>query len=609
MTDAYILFEEARKQGPNPFKLKPIVSADEVWGDVVTDLPNLNQHVDRTIYQAISEVRKRYSDKIGIAIKGDRGTGKSHVIHRIWKTIEREGGAVFAYIPQFVDANRIDSHVRFYLSLSFNHKDVGGITQWQQLATAMVATLKGTEFEEKYQPYLEKCENPEELRKYILRTHSAAQRYELVDELVEAILENQSDLHPDFLKAVLFLLFKTAPIAQVGMAWIQGIEHPETRQRGLPEFSQQEQDAKSIWFIQQICKLASVALRPVVICFDQLDQPNVSADCGDSAAQIVASCIDKMYFQCSNVIILCCVMSDRWREIEQMGSGIPDRVGQWSESTKPPTAEQMIELVKLRLDWFYSEKHLNPDAYPFLYPFDENEIKGIASKGAGVRSLMKWCTEKFDSVEIGGSVAPSLNPEEKKRKEFSDAYNELLGRTSAPEQNDDQLAAIVACAMKMLPEEAIENLVIQKVESIKAKSHDLHLTISGSDSTQQKNVKIGVRICETQTAATFTAAMKKLLDYGKYGITRGCLVRSTPLPKSWKKAKELEQQLVNQQGGEVVVLKKDEINPLAAIHAMYEEAENYGFTKEEVSNLVKELKLAADNRLIREILSEGATIT
>ena len=170
MTDSYTLFEEARKQGPNPFRLKPIVSADEVWGDVVTDLPDLNQHVDKKIYQAISEVRQKYSDKIGIAVKGDRGTGKSHVILRIWKTIERDSGSVFAYIPPFTNPSRIDSHVRLYLAQSFNHKDARGITQWQRLAAAMITTLRKTEFEEQYQPYIEKCEQPEELRKYILQT-------------------------------------------------------------------------------------------------------------------------------------------------------------------------------------------------------------------------------------------------------------------------------------------------------------------------------------------------------------------------------------------------------------------------------------------------------
>jgi hypothetical protein len=599
MTDPYALFEEARKQGPNPFRLKPIVSADEVWGDVVTDLPDLNQHVDQKIYQAISEVRQKYSDKIGIAVKGDRGTGKSHVIHRIWKTIERDGGAVFAYIPPFTNPSRIDSHVRLYLAQSFNHKDAREITQWQRLAAAMITTLRGTEFEEQYQPYIEKCGQPEELRKYILQTQNKDTLFEFFDELAEAISENQSDLEFDFLKSVLFLLLKTPKIAQIGMAWIQGKEHPDTRKAGLPEFLAEEQEAKSIWFIQQICKLAGVASLPVLICFDQLDSARTSANCGDSPAETIASCIDKIYFQCSNVILLCCVISDTWREIEQMGSGIPDRVGQWSVTTKPPTAEQMLDLVNLRLVWFHTQKNLNIDVYPPLFPFEENEIRGIASKAAGVRSLMNWCVDKFESIVIEGKKSVAKT----KQEQFLDNYSELLNRVSIPQKDDDKLASTIACAMQMIPDGGTENVVITKVNYFDTPSHDLHFTISGYDSLQNKQVKIGVRVCETPTALTFNAVMRRLLNYKTHSISRGCLVRSTPVPKSWKVGQQLKEQLERDQDGEVVELKKDEIKSLIAIKTIYDEAANYGFSNEEVTNFVKELRLAADNPLICEILS------
>ena len=149
-TDIYALFEQARQKSANPFRLKSVITANEVWGDVITDLPELNQHIDERIFDAISEVRKKYSSKIGIAIKGDRGTGKSHVIHRLWRKITQEGGSVFAYIGPCANPQRINSHVRLYLSESFTHQDSLGITQWQKLAAAAINTLKGTEVEDKY---------------------------------------------------------------------------------------------------------------------------------------------------------------------------------------------------------------------------------------------------------------------------------------------------------------------------------------------------------------------------------------------------------------------------------------------------------------------------
>uniref|UniRef100_A0A0C1QUU6 Uncharacterized protein n=1 Tax=Tolypothrix bouteillei VB521301 TaxID=1479485 RepID=A0A0C1QUU6_9CYAN len=80
-------------------------------------------------------------------------------------------------------------------------------------------------------------------------------------------------------------------------------------------------------------------------------------------------------------------------------------------------------------------------------------------------------------------------------------------------------------------------------------------------------------------------------------------MRSTDIPRNWKVGNQLKDQLVNQQGGEVVVLKRNEIKPLVAIQTIYEQAENYCFDKNEVINIVKELRLVADNPLICQILS------
>ena len=235
-TDKYALFDKARQESANPFRLKSVISANEVWGDVITDLPGLNQHIDERIFDAITEVRKKYSSKIGIAIKGDRGTGKSHVIYRVWRKITQEGDSVFAYISPCTNPKRINSHVRFYLSDSFTYQDSQGITQWQKLAAAAINTLKGTEFEDKYRSYIEKCHSPNELRKYIVASQNKTTLLGFFDELVEAILENQTGIDVNFLKALLFLLLKNAIIAQIALAWIKGEDNSEIKKIGLPEF-------------------------------------------------------------------------------------------------------------------------------------------------------------------------------------------------------------------------------------------------------------------------------------------------------------------------------------------------------------------------------------
>ncbi|MBW4541189.1 MAG: hypothetical protein KME43_18935 [Myxacorys chilensis ATA2-1-KO14] len=578
----------------------------------MTDLSSLNQHVDQKITQAIIEIRQKFSKKVGIAIKGDRGTGKSHVIHRIWKNIERDGQAVFSYIPPCKNPNRIDSHVRVSLCLDFNRQDAYGITQWQKLAAAAISTLKGTEYEKEYKEYVEKCDQPDLLRKYIIATVAKSEIENFFDNLTENILENQPELDFNFLKAALFTLFKNLKVAQVGLAWLKGDDHPYIKQAGLPEYSADQQDQRSIWIIQQVCKLAEVVRAPVVICFDQLDSVEPNLETGDSKAQVVARCLDRIYFQCSNVILLCCVISDTWREIEHMGSGIPDRVGQWAVSTKPPTADQIVELVKLRLDWFYNQNQLNSTDYPYLYPFEESELRKVASEAAGARAFFRnWCAKRFEEHQqpFPGnpptSPAPPSDPDEKAKTELLNLYNELLTKVqvSKKEKDDDGLAAILTCAMRMVPNRGTANVVITQVEEIRASNHDLHLVVSGYDSLHQKKVRIGIRACETTNGISFNAVMKRLLDYKKYKLTRGCLVRSTPIPLNWRKGKELETQLVNRQGGEVVVLNYSDLKPLVVLERIYKQAEDYGFKQEQLIALIQELGLVTDNPLICEILS------
>ncbi|MBD1997794.1 hypothetical protein H6G00_14350 [Leptolyngbya sp. FACHB-541] len=611
--DPYALFEEARQQGPNPFRKDLVIAAEEVWGEVISDLSGINQHIEQKIDQAIAEVRQRYLSKVGIVVKGEKGTGKSHAIRRVWKKIEREGGALFSYISPCANPKIIDAHVRFHLVESFTHQDSHKVTQWQRFAATLISSLKGTDYEEAYEEYIEKCSQPNELKKHIQKTISSSNLVDFFGALAEAILESRSGLDHYFTKAVLLSLLGSALSAQVALSWIKGEDSPDVKRFGLPEYSPEQQQTRNIWVIKQICKLAEVASLPVIIWFDQAESSEPDVETGDSAAEVIAKCIDRIYFDCTNIVLLSCFLSTIWKIVAELRGGIPDRVGQRILEAKPPTAEQMMELVQMRMNWFYECKELNPRNYPRLYPFEEARIREIAKAGAGVRTLLKTCAEAFEAIKLVDSdpeqvaLNPKpveLDPKEKQKKQVLETYNELLNKISLPGKEDEKIAAIITCAMKMLPQSGTANVVINQIQTVGSSSnHDLHLITSGYDVTQKKEVTIGVRICETKNAKTFNAVMKRLTDYRKYKITRGCLIRSTSVPQSWRIGQQLKQQLVEQQGGEVVVLQKEHIKPLAALERIYEQSADYGFEKEELVSLVQELDLVTNNPLIQEILS------
>lgn len=622
-------FQEAIKNYPNPFRLGTVVSATEVWEGVISDLPSLNKHIDTEVHQAIDEVRKKYNRTVGIAIKGDRGRGKSHAISRIRKKIEADRNAVFAYIPPCENTGNINSHVRLYVCESFKHQDESKVSQWQKLAAAAIKTLKNTDLAKEYQEYLKLCDHPDELRKLIRKNYrNKSELLSFFEQLTEDILENQSGINFDVLKAILISLLKNNAQANVALSWLEGQDHPDIKQLSLTPFEDREKNTKSIWMIEQVCKLAEVAQLPVVICFDQLDHVQPDYDTGDSGVQTIARCIDRIYTECSNVILLCCLISDTWREIEQMQSGIPDRVGERPVVAKYPNADQVIELVKSRLDWFYREAELSQSDYPFIYPFDENKVREIAKENPGVRDVMEWCAKNFVASDYNDtkdepksleqdvskvSLKPQqtieiTTPPDDKVAKLEDYFNELSEKAKISNQDDDELAAILKCSLLMLPEEGVDQVTVTQVNSVrKASKASLHLIVEGYDATAKKNIKIGLRISETQNGKSFNAVMKRLLDYQKYQLTRGCLVRSTPVPRSWKVGNQLKDKL-EQKGGEVVTLDKKFMKPLIALHKIYQQARDYGFEgQEEVIGLVQKAKLVADNLIIREILSEGTT--
>lgn len=200
---------------------------------------------------------------------------------------------------------------------------------------------------------------------------------------------------------------------------------------------------------------------------------------------------------------------------------------------------------------------------------------------------MKWCAKEFEKT-LDAPVGQN------NKQEFVDIYQELLQRISLPDKDDDQIASVLETAMRISIGETISGVQIHDIETFNLPSHGLHFIVSAQDVLSQKEIRIGVRVCETKTARTFNAVMKRLVDFEKHHLTRGCLIRSSKLASSWKVGIQLKQQL-EETGGEVVTLNKDELKPLVALQRIYSEAGDLaasqnGLSKEEVTRFAKELR-------------------
>ena len=169
-------------------------------------------------------------------------------------------------------------------------------------------------------------------------------------------------------------------------------------------------------------------------------------------------------------------------------------------------------------------------------------------------------------------------------------------------EDEDAISKALRLAFSSLVGENIEKVKIEAIQDIQPKSENngfIDFKIIGNDST----VKIGVDVIQISGGHAIQAALIRLINYKEFDITRGCLVRSKKINSTAVKANKYLKQLLHEQGGEWVKLQSQDIKPLLAIWSVYS-CESYELTKEQIFDFIKEEKIAINNPLVREILSD-----
>jgi hypothetical protein len=594
MSDIFIQFQEACERVANPFEVKPIITGSDIWNDIPIEISSFHQDEAKLIYKQIRQISQL--EKVGILLVGDGGSGKSHLLRRVREFLEQEHSGLFAYIPPVAEPSRPDYHVRFHIIESFEQQNADGFSQWERLAANLIKTLK----DQTYKEYQSRANQPAILREYISDNHKYMTHFELigfVSKLAGAIAK-QNSISKDCVNAVLLILFDIDfpsnnlfdDAREGAKCWLRGADSEEkVNAAKLPKYSLSEQQTVSIPMIADICKLAKSAAMPVVICFDQLENFTPSFDCPYTPSQVVAFCVERLHLKCENVILITSSVTDKYIEIMSLPPATKARVAQLSIDLKLPTINDMTSIIEGRLNWFY--QHSDFDFPPF-YPFSQDEISKqshiLINEKANLRDLMKRFAKLFDER--------SKRLPKTQLEEFMEKFHNKENNLKISSKSDDDIGAIIGFSLTNLHQES-GGVKVTKLEPV-IRNNDIQMVICGYDSVKQSEVRIGVRICDTETAATFNAVMKNIINYSKYNLTRGCLVRSKPLGRAWNRGKQLEADLKNK-GGEVVVLKEEELKTLIAVYEIYQEEPD----KKETEKLIQESKLISENRLIEEILS------
>ncbi len=573
-------------QNKNPFAGHIVVRSSQVWGKSFPDVPSINAHASNAVFDAVEKVSQGERETVGITITAEKGVGKSHIISRVRHRLQTEDNAFFIYMGKYDNINQIKYEFLQTVASSLRAHGSQNVMQWQEIAAALINEVR--EWNYTPQQYINGI-FPQWLKKYSTN---------FVDKLTEIVLQKKPEItNPYLVKAILWTL--SSVHSNYANYWLSGLEltQQQAEVMGLPNSEKEDKEAEGLKTVRQILDIVSDYKVPV-ICFDELDNAEVN-ECGFVLAQVVANLVKDLYNSLKRGVFLLAMYSPTWKEqirVLPQAEAVMDRLVSEQSDRQPLklnnlNSDDVIAIVSQWLQVFYQENKVTPP-HP-VYPFNESKLREFGKSRPTVRSILKWCAENF------GNSPTKLNPvEEYYKNELTNleaSINELM-------EDEEAISKALRFAFSSLVGEKLEEVRIEAIQDIQTSPADkgyIDFKIVGNDS----KVKIGVDVLQQSGGKYVGAALKRLIEYKKFDITRGCLVRSKKINSGAALANQRLEKLLLHQRGEWVMLQSQDIKPLLAIWFVYS-CESYELTKEQIFDFIKQEQIAINNPLVREILSE-----
>jgi hypothetical protein len=603
-------------QSHNPFRKTGIVKDQDVWGKGFPDVATLNGHASDAVFQAIERVRTSPSsqDKVtSLAFTASMGVGKSHIISRIRHRLQADGNALFVYasVNKYTDLNLINYLFQQTLADSLRQIGSQGVMQWQEVATAKVNEA------EKASKSNAQALSPEQLVKNFDRAYAqrvAKNQKNLMEVLFEKVFKTQPNADPDIVRAILWTLSEKQ--ASFAIKWLSGqpIANVKADELSLPQNSNksnQDREAEALNTVREILNFVS-GYKPVLICFDEIDVLNECTVSGLTAPEVIADLVKRLYDTLhqselsQGVVLLTVMLPDTWQDtVKQMGGGTLDRVvaepslNKKPIELKPIDGKSMVDLVTLWLKEFYQQRNLKPPRW--IYPFEESKLIEYGKKERpSVRKALEWCAENF-------KIDKEPLPEEPLERFQLALKIESEAVTLDDIDNNALLAETLAFGFHTLKGRTVEKVTVDDVTEVKPKAPNagwINFKVVGTENGRV--VKVGVAVIQTSQFA-LVAGLKRLCNYSKFDLTRGCLVRSKakiePIKKNSEASKWLTY-LISDMKGELVDLIEEQVKPLIAVRSVYQKRDKYDLTEEQVLNFISQKQLTFENLLLQEILSD-----
>lgn len=585
-------------QQHNPFAGHTVVRNSQVWNKSLPDAPSINAHVSDTVFEAINKINQNSMQTVGITVVGERGLGKTQVISRIRHHFKQTDQVLFIYMGEYGEKlSKIKS--KFLETLTSSLRAYGqyeGIMQWQEIAANLINEAKG--WDNTAEQYIQKF--PEWLNKYSTR---------ILDHLTDLVFpkKNQIIENPYIVRAILWTL--SSPHAMYATYWLSGMELAERQAQdmGLPNFKTGEKEVESFKTTCQILNLVSQYKIPL-ICFDELDSPAVDELTGFSLPQITASFAKDLFNNIKRGLFFLAMYEPTWSQNVKslpQAEAVIHRIASYPQLGKPISLnylnpDDVVALVSQWLEEFYTQHKIIPPDY--LYPFTKDQLIELGKQKPMTRDVLSWCASHWLVKDTDTNNGEKVKPKPPiVQSAFNSEIIEVEQKITDLLEDSDKLAETLAFSFERIIGKTIENVKIETIQRFKERNCYLNFKINGIENGQP--VKIGLAVIQSSGNAV-QAILKQLVNYKKFDLTRGCLVRSKTISPNAKLAHKYLNELQDEKGGEWVRLPKEDIKPLLAIYAVYKNQESYGLNPEQIFDFIEKSELVVKNPIICEILSD-----
>jgi Cdc6-like AAA superfamily ATPase len=621
-----------------PEELKTAISSYNPFSRVAVDnvnsirkeepyLKSLNASIFEKVIDIIHQVKHSSDGKDKVAtlvITGDPGAGKTQLVKRIRRHCVNQDIAILIY-ANLAKCNNSDLlHSQFVeifvKELAITERDENKNfkpNQWQEIATAMInsAAPSGKSYAT--------ANLVNNFDQFYARAKTKNQN------IIQQLSQGIKKLYPHFdaytVRAVLWTLSPT--YGDYAVEWLAGnpLDSETAQGMGLPNYADQDITEKNSAAFSKLLKIVSLVseYKTLIICFDEFDEKVL--DDGQTQAQLIAEFIKHLHDNLEQshfsqgITIISLIFASTWtqqiKEFFALSDSHSHKIGNFhsvidriSTATKgeplslqPINGKSILELVSFWLEEFlYKPRQLKP--HDPVYPFTTDQLEGIGKNRPTIRETLDWCYKEYKKIQETIVKDPKEQYQLARQQTKPDITDYL--------EDNDFLANTLKFGFEQLINQPLEGItasgeklkkvIIESVESIDNKW--VKFKLNGIEN-ESKRFTIGVTVIQNKSATPVKAGLKELVNYSKFGLTRGCMVRSPDrkIGRNTQAYQHLEQ-LKTQLGGEQAPLHAEEIQPLIEIYSIYQNCQSYGLTEEQVKEFSQEE--IANNPLLQEILSD-----